>query len=583
MYIQSTFNQVLSFLIEGDRRYSFQTPHLSARPPRWYIISPPFTETLAEWSDTAVYDALSTLERGRLVAGVNVSVPGASTTRRWFLAPSGVEAVAAISSVPLNKTLTARPVSAHWIRLLAERMDAVTPIYRLVSELAGVTGIRGFRWYRGHPLDALVAVQGGRLLGVMREGRSALPSHLGQRLRSLMHGRRPDTIAVLAPDSLRLRDWTAMMERSPITAILALERDVMAGDHSAAIWHVPSDPDPWPLRRAVRLAKGGSVPVEQPLSRVSPPPVDIQGEVREVAAGRTQLRNEDHLLSLALDAGSKRVLDLIALWPWIGLADLKDLLGVSRTRTYQLLERPLRLGLVVRTRHDGRARYALGDRGIAFHARRDRVATSMALRRWSPSRSGPESPLSWQSVRGSRTRQLARHIDHTVAVHSFMAAISRQAHETGGSLVEAEPPHRAGRTYPAYGGAYGSVNPDAYGRIETGRGVLHLFLEVERRAGWRGRFLDKLRPYLRYYASGQPLHTFGAWPSVLFVLRDEIAGTGLLRMSEGETERYEVDDVLSILTTTEGLVEEHGPLAPIWRSELGGPRTSPWPVRRGSA
>ena len=457
-----------------------------------------------------------------------------------------MEAVAAISSVPLNKTLTARPVSAHWVRLLAERMDAVTPVYRLVSELAGVTGIRGFRWYRGHPLDALVAVQGGRLLGVMREGRSALPSHLGQRLRSLMHGRRPDAIAVLAPDSLRLRDWTAMMERSPITAILALERDVMAGDHSAAIWHVPSDPDPWPLRRAVRLARGGSVPVEQPLSRVSPPPVDIQGEVREVAAGRTQLRNEDHLLSLALDAGSKRVLDLIALWPWTGLADLKDLLGVSRTRTYQLLDRPLRLGLVVRTRHDGRARYALGDRGIAFQARRDRVATSMALRRWSPSRSGPESPLSWQSVRGSRTRQLARHIDHTAAVHSFMAAISRQARETG-------------------------------------RGVLHLFLEVERRAGWRGRFLDKLRPYLRYYASGQPLHTFGAWPSVLFVLRDEIAETGLLRMSEGETERYEVGDVLSILTTTEGLVEEHGPLAPIWRSELGGPRTSPWPVERGSA
>ena len=66
-----------------------------------------------------------------------------------------------------------------------------------------------------------------------------------------------------------------MMERSPITAILALERDVMAGDHSAAIWHVPSDPDPWPLRRAVRLEKGGSVPVEQPLPRVSPPPVDI--------------------------------------------------------------------------------------------------------------------------------------------------------------------------------------------------------------------------------------------------------------------------------------------------------------------
>ena len=548
---------------------------------RWLAVMPFLShrelETLAEWSDTAVYDALSALERWRLVVAVNVSVPGASTTRRWFLAPSGVEAVAAISRVGLQKTLRTRPVSAHWIRLLAERMDAVTPIYRLVSELAGVTGIRGFRWYRGHPLDALVAVQGGRLLGVMREGRSALPSHLGQRLRSLMHGRRPDTIVVLAPDSLRLRDWTAMMERSSLTAILALERDVMAGDHSAAVWHVPSDPDPWPLRRAVRLARGGSVPIEQPLSRVSSPPVDIQGDVPHVAERRAQRRDLDHLLPLALDAGSKRVLDVIALWPWIGLADLGGMLGVSRARTYQLLDRPLRLGLAVRTRHDGRARYALGDRGLAFHARRDRLATSMALRRWSPSRSGPESPLSWQSVRGSRTRQLARHIDHTAAVHSFIAAMSRQAGETGGALVEAEPPHRAGRRYPVDGGGYGSVNPDAYGRIETGRIVLHLFLEMERRAGSRSHFIDKLRPYLCYYASGQPLRTFGAWPSVLFVLRDEVAGAGLLRVSAAEADLYEVAEVLPILTTTEGLVEEHGPLAAIWTSSPGGPRTPPWP------
>ena len=346
------------------------------------------------------------------------------------------------------------------------------------------------------------------------------------------------------------------------------------GDYQDAIYHVPSDPDPWPLHRAVRLSRGGTVPTERSLSRLTPPPLDIRSAVGDVAADRMRLGGSDYLLPLALDAGGKRVMDVIALWPLVSLADLKDLMGVSRARTLQLLERPLRLGLVQRIRHDGRTRYVLGDRGLAFHARRDRLAVPMALRRWSPSRSGPESPLSWQSVRGSRTRQLARHMNHTVAVHSFMAAISRQAREMGGSLVEAEPPHRSGRRYPAYGGAYGSVNPDAYALIETGRGVLHLFLEVERRAGWRGRFLDKLRPYLRYYASGQPLHTFGAWPSVLFVLRDEIAETGLLRMSEAEAELYEVGEVLSLLTTTEGLVEEHGPLAAIWRGEPGGPRVS---------
>ena len=275
------------------------------------------------------------------------------------------------------------------------------------------------------------------------------------------------------------------------------------------------------------------MPAEEPLRRVSPPPEDIQGAAREVAERGMPLSGEVFLLPLALDAGSKRVMDLVALWPLVSLADLKDLLGVSRARALQMLDRPLRLGLVVRIRHDGRTRYVLADRGLAFHARRDRLATSQALRRWSPSLGTPELPFSWQSVRGSRTRQLARHMGHTTAVHSFMAAMSRQAGEIGSELTEAEPPHRAGRTYPVYGG-HGSVNPDAYGRIETGRGDLHFFLEMERRAEWRGRFIDKLRPYLRYYASGQPLETFGAWPQVLFVLRDEIAETGFLRWSEGK-------------------------------------------------
>ena len=111
---------------------------------RWLAVMPFLShrelETLAEWSDTAVYDALSTLERGRLVAGVQLSVQGASTTRRWFLAPSGVEAVAAISRVGLQKTLRTRPVSSHWIRLLAERMDTVTPICPLSGPLPSPWG-----------------------------------------------------------------------------------------------------------------------------------------------------------------------------------------------------------------------------------------------------------------------------------------------------------------------------------------------------------------------------------------------------------------------------------------------------------
>ena len=94
MYIQSTFNQVLSFLIEGDRRYSFQTPHLSARPPRWYIISPPFTEFVIRLSEQVkkpvtyrnpIVDAtLPDGSRINIVYGEDVSKRGSNFTIRKF-------------------------------------------------------------------------------------------------------------------------------------------------------------------------------------------------------------------------------------------------------------------------------------------------------------------------------------------------------------------------------------------------------------------------------------------------------------------------------------------------------------------
>ena len=146
---------------------------------RWLAIMPFLAqrelEALAEWSDTAVYYALRGLGRRRLAAGQPVSTPWTATACRWFLTPSGVEAVATITNVPLNKTLTARPGSAHWVRLLAERMDAVAPFYRLVSELAGVTGIRGFHWYRGHPLDALVQLEEAGCWGSCERGGRPCP------------------------------------------------------------------------------------------------------------------------------------------------------------------------------------------------------------------------------------------------------------------------------------------------------------------------------------------------------------------------------------------------------------------------
>jgi len=155
------------------------------------------------------------------------------------------------------------------------------------------------------------------------------------------------------------------------------------------------------------------------------------------------------------------LLDMLALWPWICLADLHDLMGVSRTRTLQLLDLPLRLRLVTRIRHNGRIRYLLADRGLRYLARRDRVALPAMLRRWSPSPRSPAEPFSWCNVKGSRARQLGRDIIHTAAVHRFIAAMVGGARAHGGRVLHADPPHRAVRRFQV-DGVHMSVAPDAY-------------------------------------------------------------------------------------------------------------------------
>ena len=57
----------------------------------------------------------------------------------------------------------------------------------------------------------------------------------------------------------------------------------------------------------------------------------------------------------------------------------------------------------------------------------------------------PESPLAWQNVAGSRSRQMLRDIEHTAAVHRLVAALSRQACSLGWEVTQLDPPRRASR------------------------------------------------------------------------------------------------------------------------------------------
>ena len=80
---------------------------------------------------------------------------------------------------------------------------------------------------------------------------------------------------------------------------------------------------------------------------------------------------------------------------------------------------------------EGHRCLALSDRGLVVLARRDRTAVGTARQRRSAAPVKPEAPLTWRNVHGSRFRQLLRNLEHTQAVHWFVAVLANQSRNQG--------------------------------------------------------------------------------------------------------------------------------------------------------
>ena len=232
-------------------------------------------------------------------------------------------------------------------------------------------------------------------------------------------------------------------------------------------------------------------------------------------------------------------------------------MGVSRPRVSQLTAALEGFGLVVRAPVSGR-RLALTDLGLAMLARRDRVAVGGARKRWSVT---PTDAGDWRNVSGRRSRQLLRDIEHTAAVHDFIAALATQARDLGWEIDQLDPPIRASRYFRHFGGRR-SVHPDAFGVLRRGDALWPFFLEWERRAVRPVTMAERLAPYLRYYSSHRPTDDHGTQPAVLIVFDDEIVQTHFLRIAREEMARAGVE--VPLLVSNRELVEREGPLGRAW-------------------
>ncbi len=513
------------------------------------------------WSRGAVYGSIEAIEK----AGLATSVPHASelipSTRRYCLTADGLRRLAREEDVSVDDLLRLHPVSEQWRRILLQRLDAVAVVYRLAAAVSDIAYPIRFRWYRALPMDAAIALQDGRTVAVVRQGHTADRTAFAKRLWRLREGPRPSAFLLLVPDEVRLRHTARLMAGAPSITFLAQERDVVSAGAGSRIWRTPSGSPPLALDEVLsHAAPGGAWPEERPLKRASlPPPLP----------GPDESDTPDWLLPSALGPASKRALDLIGDWPWIALHDLGGLLGVSNRRVSQLVLPLADAGLVTRA---GGGSLALGDRALALLARRDRAAVGLARRRWSAEPSDPNGPLAWRNVSGRRIRQLLRNLEHTAAVHGFVAALATQARELRCEVVQLDPPHRASR-YFRHDDRLHSVHPDAFGILRRGDEAWPFFLEWERRAVRPVTMAARLAPYLRYYASARPTDDHGTRPAVLVVFEDEIASSHFLRVAQEEVQRAGVE--VPLWVSHERVLRSEGPLGRAWLGS--GDSSQPFP------
>ena len=502
----------------------------------------------------AVYRAVPRLGDAGLIASVPHGTELIPPTRRFHLTAAGLRRLAhAENAAPesgagqaLEGLLRDLPVSARWRRVLLERLDAVAVVYRIAAAISNTAYPVRFRWYRAMPLDVAVTLPGGGTVGIVRQGPTTDRTGFTKRLWRLTQGTQPAAALLLIPDEARLRHARRLLAGAPFIAYLALERDAAAAGAGASLWRTPSGAALLDLRTVLdHTGPRGPWPDEEPPARAYLPP-DLGGEA-----------GEDWMLPTMLKPVEKRALDLLSDWPWLARTDLAGLLEVSRPRVSQLTAALEGFGLVVRAPVSGR-RLALTDLGLAMLARRDRVAVGGARKRWSVT---PTDAGDWRNISGRRSRQLLRDIEHTAAVHDFIAALATQARDLGWEIDQFDPPIRASRYFRHFGGRR-SVHPDAFGILRREGVVWPFFLEWERRAVRPVTMAERLAPYLRYYSSHRPTDDHGTQPAVLIVFDDEIVQTHFLRIAREEMARAGVE--VPLLVSNRELVEREGPLGRAW-------------------
>ena len=173
----------------------------------------------------------------------HLGVLGSRPQRRYFPTDKGVIA-AGMATQGRRHVLTAYPVSKQWLRLLADRLDALAVLYRVAAMIADADPKQDpirVDHHRHGPYDLLITLSGGRTIGVIRQGPMLPGANLRYRMRSIEHMPRSErpflTLVLTHSDQATRRAIRALGDPAEHRrTFVATESELLAGDHTGVVW-----------------------------------------------------------------------------------------------------------------------------------------------------------------------------------------------------------------------------------------------------------------------------------------------------------------------------------------------------------
>ena len=493
---------------------------------------------------------------------------GPHPKRRYFPTGKGIVAGGRIEH-GTEYFLSEYPVSKQWLRLLAERLDAVSVLYRVAAMIADADPHQKpvrVDHYRQGPYDLLITLSGGRSIGLIRQGATLPTSNLRYRLRSVERMRNSDrpfvTLVLTHADQATRRAIRSLGDPSEHRrTFVATEGELLAGDHTGVVWQqcgsgLGHDP-PVCIDAGTSLAgilawmerlldSSHSFLRDRPKAN---PDALYPSSVKAAMPGPAEQLTPS--FSAQLTRAEKDALDLLAAWPLCTREQLAGLMGGVTLRRVNQVIRSLRQHDLVR---EDDSLLMLTDEGLTYLARRDRAAVGLTLDRWSP-----EPAYSNPSVyAGTALRALASQMRHHAGVVGFVASLSAEvARSPDHDLFDLMPTHRSSIGY-RYDWTTYVIHPDASFTLEY-KGLWRPFLlEFERRATTPKRIPKRLKSYRLYFLSrwAERDHE-GHPPHVLFVFESPGSESAFLDIADRMQE-------IRIVTSNSETLAEHGILGDAW-------------------